>query len=57
MESIAENNQETENFLLDKLEKSNQGTVPFKDDVDNPLYKKIVQCIKDLKKINAPVKK
>ena len=57
VETIAENNPENEKILLEKLEKSTQGVFSFKDDLENPLYKRMVQCIKDLKKANAGVKK
>ena len=55
VETVSEGASETENYLLTKLEESTQGNLVFKDDMENSIYKRLVACIKDLKK-SAPKK-
>lgn len=50
VENVAENDKETEDSFLEKLEFSNQGQTVFKDDQDNFLYKRMIQILKDMKK-------
>jgi len=53
IENIADSNVETEKILLDKFEKAVQGNYVFKDELENPLYKRTVQLIKEMKKPKA----
>jgi hypothetical protein len=55
IEKASDENREIESQFLEKLEKSQQGLTVFKDDLENTMYKKLIQTIKDLKK--PPVKK
>ena len=57
IESIVEPHSDEENELLSKLEESLQGNMVFKEDLENPLYLKIVQYFKDLKAANLEAKK
>ena len=57
IESISEPHSDEENELLAKLEESLQGNMVFKEDLENPLYLKIVQYFKDLKAANLEAKK
>ena len=57
IESISESHSDEENELLTKLEESLQGNMVFKEDLENPLYLKIVQYFKDLKAANLEAKK
>ena len=57
IESISEPHSDEENELLTKLEESLQGNMVFKEDLENPLYLKIVQYFKDLKAANLEAKK
>ena len=57
IESIVEPHSDEENELLTKLEESLQGNMVFKEDLENPLYLKIVQYFKDLKAANLEAKK
>lgn len=50
IETVSEGNSETENILISKLEESVQGNMVFKDDPENPIFKKLVQIIKEMKK-------
>ena len=50
IESASEGNTDTENVLMSKLEESILGNMVYKEDIDNPVYKKLVQVIKDMKK-------
>jgi hypothetical protein len=54
IENVSELNSETEKILISKLESSVQGNTVFKDDIENPVYKRIVQVIREMKK--PPVK-
>jgi hypothetical protein len=51
IETVTENNSEVEKQLLEKFQLIMNGMIPFKDDMDNPLYKKIVSVLKENKKI------
>jgi hypothetical protein len=57
IENVAEPHSDEENELLSKLEESLQGNMVFKEDLENPLYLKIVQYFKDLKAANLEAKK
>ena len=57
IESVSEPHSDEENELLTKLEESLQGNMVFKEDLENPLYLKIVQYFKDLKAANLEAKK
>ena len=57
IESVSEPHSDEENELLSKLEESLQGNMVFKEDLENPLYLKIVQYFKDLKAANLEAKK
>ena len=50
IEKTSDENREIEAEYLDKLEKSIQGFPSYKDDLENPMYKKLIQTIRDLKK-------
>jgi hypothetical protein len=50
VEKASDENREIESQLLEKMEKSVQGIPVFKDDMENPMYKKLIQTIKELKK-------
>ena len=55
IENITENNTDVEKILLEKFELSIVGGLPFKDDTENFLYKRIISLLKENKKI--PLKK
>ena len=57
IESIVEPHSDEENELLEKLEESMEGNMPFKEDLENPIYLKIVQYFRDLKEANKEAKK
>ena len=57
IESIVEPHSDEENELLSKLEESMEGNMVFKEDLENPLYLKIVQYFRDLKEANKEAKK
>lgn len=53
IESITEKHSEEENELMTKLETALQeGEAVFKEDIENPLYVKIVEYFRELKKAN-----
>ena len=52
IESITEKHSDEENELLDKIEAAIQGNTVYKEDLENPLYLKIVNYFKELKKAN-----
>ena len=56
-ESIVEAHSEEENALLDALESSLQGNTVYKEDLENPIYLKIVGYFKELKETNKERKK
>ena len=57
IESIVESHSEEENALLDGLESALQGNMVYKDDLENPIYLKIVNYFKELKEANKEIKK
>ena len=57
IETIVEPHSDEENQLLEKLEESMEGNMPFKEDLENPIYLKIVQYFRDLKEANKEAKK
>ena len=57
IESIVEPHSDEENELLSKLEESMEGNMVFKEDLENPLYLKIVQYFRDLKEANKEAQK
>ena len=57
IESITEIHSEEEGQLITVLEEGIQGTQTFKEDLENPLYVKIVGYFKDLKEANKEQKK
>ena len=57
IESIVEPHSDEENDLLSKLEESMEGNMPFKEDLENPIYLKVVQYFRDLKEANKEAKK
>lgn len=52
IESITEKHSDEENELISKLEEGIQGNTVYKEDLENPLYLKIVNYFKELKKAN-----
>jgi hypothetical protein len=50
IETVCDGNIDSEKLLLTKMEESQQGVFSFKDDAENPLFKKMVEKIKELKK-------
>ena len=57
IESIVEIHFEDENNLLESLENALQGNPIFKEDLENPIYLKIVEYFKGLKEANKEIKK
>ena len=57
IESTVEIHSEDENALLESLENGLQGNCVFKEDMENPLYLKIVEYFKGLKEANKEIKK
>ena len=57
IESVVETHSDEENTLLESLEKALEGNIVFKEDVENPLYLKIVDYFKGLKDANKENKK
>ena len=57
IESVAEIHSEDENTLLESLENALQGNPVFKEDLENPIYLKIVEYFKGLKEANKEIKK
>ena len=57
IESVVETHSEDENALLESLENALQGNPVFKEDLENPIYLKIVDYFKGLKEANKEVKK
>ena len=50
LENVSENNFDSQKTLVEKMELSIQGNQIFKDDLENPLYKRMAQLIKEMKK-------
>ena len=57
IESTVECHSEEENALLDALDSALQGNTVFKEDLENPIYLKIVGYFKELKEANKEIKK
>ena len=57
IETIVEMHSDEENSLLESLESALQGNTVFKDDLENPIYLKIVDYFKGLKEANKEAKK
>ena len=57
IESVVEMHSEEEKILLDSLESALQGNTVFKEDLENPIYLKIVEYFKGLKEANKEAKK
>ena len=57
IESTVEIHSEDENALLESLENGLQGNCVFKEDMENPLYLKIIEYFKGLKEANKEIKK
>ena len=57
IESVVEMHSDEENSLLESLESALQGNTVFKDDLENPIYLKIVDYFKSLKEANKEAKK
>ena len=57
IESIVEMHSDEENSLLGSLEAGLQGNMVYKEDLENPIYLKIVDYFKGLKEANKEAKK
>ena len=57
IESVVEMHSDEENSLLESLESALKGNTVFKDDLENPIYLKIVDYFKSLKEANKDAKK
>ena len=57
IESVVEMHSEEENALLESLEAGLQGNAVYKEDLENPIYLKIVGYFKELKEANKEAKK
>ena len=57
IEGVTEPYSDNENTFLNLLEQALEGNIIFKDDLENPLYVKLVQYFRDLKEINKDLKK
>ena len=57
IESTVEMHSDEENTLLESLESALQGNTVFKEDLENPIYLKIVDYFKGLKEANKEAKK
>ena len=57
IESTVEMHSDEENALLDSLEAGLQGNMVYKEDLENPIYLKIVDYFKSLKEANKEAKK
>ena len=57
IESTVETHSDDENKLLESLESALQGNQVFKEDLENPIYLKIVEYFKGLKEANKENKK
>ena len=57
IESTVEMHSEEENALLDSLEAGLQGNMLYKEDLENPIYLKIIDYFKGLKEANKEAKK
>ena len=57
IESIVEMHSDEENALLESLEAGLQGNMVYKEDLENPIYLKILDYFKGLKEANKEAKK
>ena len=57
IESTVEMHSDEENSLLESLEAGLQGNMIYKEDLENPIYLKIVEYFKGLKEANKEAKK
>ena len=57
IESTVEMHSDEENALLESLEAGLQGNMVYKEDLENPIYLKIVDYFKSLKEANKEAKK
>ena len=57
IESTVEIHSDEENQLLESLESGLQGNPIYKEDLENPLYLKMVDYFKELKEANKEIKK
>ena len=57
IESIVEMHSDEENSLLESLEAGLQGNMVYKEDLENPIYLKILDYFKGLKEANKEAKK
>ena len=57
IESTVEMHSDEENALLESLEAGLQGNMIYKEDLENPIYLKIVEYFKGLKEANKEAKK
>ena len=57
IESVTEIHSDEENSLLESLEAGLQGNTVFKEDLENPIYLKIIDYFKGLKEANKEAKK
>ena len=57
IESTVEMHSDEENALLDSLEAGIQGNMVYKEDLENPIYLKILDYFKGLKEANKDAKK
>ena len=57
IESTVEMHSDEENALLESLEAGLQGNMVYKEDLENPIYLKIVEYFKGLKEANKEAKK
>ena len=57
IESTVEMHSDEENALLDSLEAGIQGNMVYKEDLENPIYLKIIDYFKGLKEANKEAKK
>ena len=57
IESTVEAHSDDENALFDALESALEGNMVYKEDLENPIYLKIISYFKELKESNKEIKK
>ena len=57
IESTVEAHSDDENALFDTLESALEGNMVYKEDLENPIYLKIISYFKELKESNKEIKK
>ena len=57
IESTVEAHSDDENALFDALESALEGNMVYKEDLENPIYLKIISYFKELKEANKEIKK